>query len=65
MELLSNEYLYSLYKCYAPLSNLLDAKQIKQIQQCLGSDFDNINPLNLSIKYLNKSIYFDGAVHRL
>ncbi|MEH1927898.1 ATP-binding protein [Nostoc sp.] len=48
-----------------PLSNLLDAKQIKLIQQCLAKDFESINPLNLSIKHLNKSIYFDGIVHRL
>ena len=48
-----------------PLSNLLDAKQIKLIQQCLAKDFESINPLSLSIKHLNKSIYFDGIVHRL
>lgn len=47
------------------LSDLLDAKQIKTIQQCLTEDFENINPLNLSIKHGNKSIYFDGIVHRL
>lgn len=35
------------------------------IQQCLAEDFERINPLNLSIKRLNKSIYFDGIVHRL
>lgn len=48
-----------------PLSDLLDAKQIQLIQQCLSEDFESINPLNLSIKHLNKSIYFDGIVHRL
>lgn len=48
-----------------PLSDLLDAKQIKLIQHCLAEDFENINPLNLSIKRLNKSIYFDGIVNRL
>jgi light-regulated signal transduction histidine kinase (bacteriophytochrome) len=48
-----------------PLSDLLNAKQIKLIQQCLTEDFESINPLNLSIKHLNKSIYFDGIVHRL
>ncbi|AVH70577.1 ATP-binding protein [Nostoc sp. 'Lobaria pulmonaria (5183) cyanobiont'] len=47
------------------LSDLLDAKQIKLIQQCLAEDFESVNPLNLSIKYLNKSIYFDGIIHRL
>ncbi|MBN3898273.1 MAG: GAF domain-containing protein [Nostoc sp. NOS(2021)] len=48
-----------------PLSDLLDVKQIKLIQQCLTEDFESINPLNLSIKHLNKSIYFDGILHRL
>ncbi|MEH2078236.1 MAG: ATP-binding protein [Nostoc sp.] len=48
-----------------PLLDLLDAKQIKLIQQCLAEDFESINPLNLSIKCLNKSIHFDGIVHRL
>lgn len=48
-----------------PLSYLFNVKQIKLIQQCLAEDFESINPLNLSIKRLNKSIYFDGIVHRL
>jgi two-component system, chemotaxis family, sensor kinase Cph1 len=48
-----------------PLSDLFDAKQIKLIQQCLAEDFESVNPLNLSIKHLNKSVYFDGIVHRL
>jgi two-component system, chemotaxis family, sensor kinase Cph1 len=47
-----------------PLSDLLDAKQIKLIEQCLTKDFESINPLKLSIKHQNKSIYFDGIVHR-
>ncbi|MBN3944461.1 ATP-binding protein [Nostoc sp. NMS9] len=47
------------------LSDLLDAKQIKLIQQCLAENFESVNPLNLSIKYLNKLIFFDGIVHRL
>jgi len=48
-----------------PLSDLLDAKQIKRIQQCLAEDFESVNPLNLSIKRPHKSVYFDGIVHRL
>ncbi|MEH2061791.1 MAG: ATP-binding protein [Nostoc sp.] len=48
-----------------PLSDLFDAKQIKLIEQCLKEDFESINPLNLSIKHLKKSIYFDGIVHHL
>ncbi len=46
------------------ISDLLDAKQIKMLQQCLREDFESINPLNLSIKQLNKSLYFDGLVYR-
>ncbi|MEJ1930366.1 ATP-binding protein [Nostoc sp. NIES-2111] len=48
-----------------PLSYLFEAKQIKKIQQCLSEDFESINPLNLSIKHLKKSIDVDGIVHRL
>jgi two-component system, chemotaxis family, sensor kinase Cph1 len=48
-----------------PLSNLFDAKQIELIQKCLTADFEIINPLDLSIKHLNRLIYFDGIVHRL
>ncbi|MBD2437758.1 ATP-binding protein [Nostoc sp. FACHB-110] len=47
------------------LSELLDKKQIQKIQQCLTEDFEYVNPLNLSIKHLKKSIDFDGIVHRL
>ncbi|GBE94849.1 ATP-binding protein [Nostoc cycadae] len=47
------------------LSYLLDAKQIQKIQQCLTEDFESINPLDLSLKHSNKSMYFDGIVHRL
>lgn len=48
-----------------PLSDLLNPKQIKLIQQCLTEDFESINPLDLSIKQRNKLIYFEGIVHRL
>ncbi|MEH1925207.1 ATP-binding protein [Nostoc sp.] len=48
-----------------PLSDLLNVKQIKLIQQCLAENFESVNPLNLSIKYQNKSIYFDGIIHHL
>jgi two-component system, chemotaxis family, sensor kinase Cph1 len=48
-----------------PLLELFNAKQIKTIQRCLTEDFETINPLNLSIKCRDKSIYFDGIVHRL
>ena len=48
-----------------PLSDLLDAKQIQTLRQCLSEDFESINPLNLSVKHQNKSLYFDGIVHRV
>ncbi|MEH2123785.1 ATP-binding protein [Nostoc sp.] len=48
-----------------PLSDLLNVKQIKLIQQCLAEDFESVNPLNISIKHQNKSIHFDGIIHRL
>lgn len=47
-----------------PLSHLLDERQIQQIGQCLTEDFESINPLNLAIKHLNRSLDFDGIVHR-
>ncbi|XQQ07296.1 MAG: ATP-binding protein [Leptolyngbya sp. IPPAS B-1204] len=47
-----------------PLSNLLSAKQIQLIQQCLVGNFASINPLDLAIKCQNRSVYFDGIVHR-
>ncbi|MDZ8067464.1 MAG: ATP-binding protein [Nostoc sp. DedQUE08] len=47
------------------LSDLLNVKQIKLIQQCLAEDFESVNPLNIIIKHQNKSIPFDGIVHRL
>lgn len=46
------------------LSTLLNTKQVNLIEKCLAEDFENINPLNLSIKRQHKSIYFDGIVHR-
>ncbi|MEH2114901.1 ATP-binding protein [Nostoc sp.] len=48
-----------------PLSDLLNVRQIKLIQQCLAEDFESVNPLNISIKHQNKLIHFDGIVHHL
>ncbi|OYD96439.1 hypothetical protein CDG76_06530 [Nostoc sp. 'Peltigera membranacea cyanobiont' 210A] len=48
-----------------PLSDLLNVKQIKLIQQCLAEDFESVNPLNIAIQHQNKSIHFDGIIHRL
>lgn len=48
-----------------PLSNLLNSKQIDVINKCLAEDFENFNPLQLSIKVEDKILYFDGIIHRL
>jgi two-component system, chemotaxis family, sensor kinase Cph1 len=48
-----------------PLSALLGVKQFKLIQRLIAEDFESINPLNLSIKNLNRLVYFDGIVHRV
>ncbi len=47
-----------------PLSKLFRAKQIQQIQQCLTEDFESTNPLDLSIQRSERSLVFDGIVHR-
>ncbi|PSB02752.1 ATP-binding protein [Merismopedia glauca] len=47
-----------------PLSDLLDAKQIAAIWQCLSVEFESINPLNISIKGQTKPLRFDGIVYR-
>jgi two-component system, chemotaxis family, sensor kinase Cph1 len=46
------------------LSELLNANQIKLIHECLSEDFESMNPLNLSVKHLKKTLYFDGIVYR-
>jgi len=48
-----------------PLSTLLDASQIQLVHQCLAENFESINPLNLSIKHLRQTLYFDCILHRL
>lgn len=45
------------------LSNLLDDQQVQQVRQCLTEDFENVNPLNLSIQCSDQPIHFDGIVH--
>jgi two-component system, chemotaxis family, sensor kinase Cph1 len=47
-----------------PLSDLLDLKQINSIQECLIGDFDNINPLPISIECQKKYLQFDGIIHQ-
>ncbi|MBC7882520.1 MAG: GAF domain-containing protein, partial [Anaerolineae bacterium] len=45
------------------LSDLLGDRQVKEIRQCVGKEFEYANPLNISIKRGKRSTYFDGIVH--
>jgi two-component system, chemotaxis family, sensor kinase Cph1 len=47
-----------------PLSDLLDLKQINSIKECLTGDFENINPLQISIECQKKHLQFDGIIHQ-
>jgi two-component system, chemotaxis family, sensor kinase Cph1 len=47
-----------------PLSDLFNFKQIANIRQCLAGDFENVNPLSLSIKREKKLLQFEGILHR-
>lgn len=46
------------------LENLLIHQEIEAIKKCLESDFENINPLKLTLKFQNKSVVFDAIIHR-
>jgi two-component system, chemotaxis family, sensor kinase Cph1 len=46
------------------LGDLLDAEQIRAIRQCLADDFENVNPLSISLAAPDKSLDFDAIVHR-
>ncbi|MBE9228627.1 GAF domain-containing protein [Phormidium sp. LEGE 05292] len=46
------------------LEELLIPKEIDAIKKCLESDFENVNPLKLTLKKRNKFITFDGIIHR-
>ncbi|AFY56715.1 bacteriophytochrome (light-regulated signal transduction histidine kinase) [Rivularia sp. PCC 7116] len=46
------------------LSFLIDESQIQAIRMCLREDFESINPLKVSIKPADKTLVFDGIVHR-
>lgn len=45
------------------LKELLDAQQIYQIKQCFSTDFESINPVKISFKSQNKTLFFDGIIH--
>ncbi|MFB2898466.1 ATP-binding protein [Aerosakkonemataceae cyanobacterium BLCC-F50] len=47
------------------LKELLVPKQIEAIKKCLESDFENVNPLKLTLKKKSKIVTFDGILHRL
>jgi chemotaxis family two-component system sensor kinase Cph1 len=47
-----------------PLSSLLNPANLQAIQRCLAEDFENVNPLNLTIAGQNGGLEFDGIVHR-
>lgn len=46
------------------LSDLLDAKQIAAIWQCLSEYFENVNPLNISINFDSSGVASDWTGFR-
>jgi light-regulated signal transduction histidine kinase (bacteriophytochrome) len=46
------------------LEELLIPKQLEAIKKCLQSDFENVNPLKLTLKKKSKFVIFDGIIHR-
>jgi two-component system, chemotaxis family, sensor kinase Cph1 len=46
------------------LSVLLESEQIAAIDGCLQGNFENINPLKLSVSSHGKSCLFNGVIHR-
>jgi light-regulated signal transduction histidine kinase (bacteriophytochrome) len=44
--------------------DLLEPKEANFIRQCLLKDFENINPLKISINVRGKILVFDGIIHR-
>ncbi|BAZ26573.1 multi-sensor signal transduction histidine kinase [Kalymmatonema gypsitolerans NIES-4073] len=47
-----------------PLSNLLDTKQVKPIEQCWQQERGRVNSFKLSIQTSKGEQYFDGITHR-
>ena len=48
-----------------PLSVLMAPAQIAAIESCMNADFENVNPLRLSIQIDGKSQRFEGILHRI
>lgn len=46
------------------LSSLLDAPQMRAVEQCLAEDFESVNPLELKIQRGGQWLTFDGIVHQ-
>ena len=47
-----------------PLSVLMPQSEIAAIRSCINADFENVNPLRLSLQIDGKSEVFEGIVHR-
>jgi two-component system, chemotaxis family, sensor kinase Cph1 len=47
-----------------PLSVLMAPAQIAKIESCLNADFENVNPLRLSLQVDGKLQEFEGILHR-
>ena len=47
-----------------PLVELLGQEQVITIQNCLAGEFDSINPLPITIENSERTLSFDGIVHR-
>ncbi len=46
-----------------PLSALIGADQVEEIQGCLTQEFERINSLKISVQVNSKTVHFDGIVH--
>lgn len=46
------------------LSDFFGDEGVRAIEECLAENFDHTNPLHLAIESPNKSLHFDGIVHR-
>jgi two-component system, chemotaxis family, sensor kinase Cph1 len=47
-----------------PLSVLMPPSDLAAIRSCINADFENVNPLRLSLQIDGKSEIFEGIVHR-
>lgn len=47
-----------------PLSQLLGVEQVRKIQRCLSEEFDEINPLAITLQREGQDFSFDAIVHQ-